>query len=555
MLTVYHQNYRVTQTFVCSSSIMMWTLSSQHRAAVIILVTHALVFGTITGTDDLASLPYFKMFLSTYLKNGSNEQSTQSKVGPLSIMCVLLMIESVMLPVGGWLADVYLGRYKVIRASIWGMWAAVLVITAGSTLLSAYQDILTVRIVVVYIAYPVALLTLAILKSCFTANILAFLLDNLHSESSTTLQKYIYLHVWTYLVGAATLVTFLPCISSRLLISPQLVQQLTMAVSMTVAVCVDICCRQYLNTAFQTKNPIKLVGNVLSYALKNKYPRCRSAFTYCEDTIPSRIDLAMTKYGGPFREEEVNDVKTLGRILLLVPPFAFGCISLKSIFFLLNISTSYFQQCEEPFYISSSYHAVVILGIPALYFVQSKVCKACKQRPNPMRVSVAGYFVLLICSLVTIALLFMSSTNELILIPLTLLGVAYTLIFPAANEFFCAQAPHQMRGMLIGFAFATQTIAELLQVIILLITKRIPLSGTSLSTNQVFAMIVAVLAFVGFWLVAIFAKTYKRRVRNQTSSVYRFAEDYYSNLIANYPRDTEDEDDEESLENNIYAVH
>ena len=554
---MYHQNYRVTQTFVCFCSIMMWTLSSQHRAAVIILVTHALVFGTITGTDDLASLPYFKMFLSTYLKNGSNVQSMQSEVGPLSIMCVLLMIESVMLPVGGWLADVYLGRYKVIRASIWGMWAAVLVVTAGSTLLSAYQDIYTVRIVVVYIAYPIALLTLTILKPCFMANVLAFLLDNLHSESSTTLQRYVYLYVWTYFVGARTLVIFLPSVSDALPISPQLIQQLTMAVSMTVAVCVDICCRQYLNTAFQTKNPIKLVGNVLRYALKNKYPRCRSAFTYCEDTIPSRIDLAMTKYGGPFREEEVNDVKTLGRILLLVPPFAFGCIAFRSIFSLLNISTSHFQQCKEPFYISLCYHAVIILGIPALFFVQSKVCKACKRRPNPMRVSVAGYFVLLICSFVTIAFLLMSVTqmHKLILIPLTLLGVAYTLIFPAANEFFCAQAPHQMRGMLIGFAFATQTIAELLQAVILMITERIPLSGTSLSTNQVFAMIVAVLAFVGFWLVAIFAKTYKRRVRNQTTSVYRFAEDYYSNLIANYPRDTEDEDDEESLENNIYAVH
>ena len=536
----------IHQWFSAIKCIMLCTFPVQHKVAVVILVIHALVYGTIAGTDAARAIPLF--YDELFPSESKNSSSSRLDIGSSSLSCVLLMIESVMFPVGGWLADVYLGRYKVIRASIWGMWAAVLVVTAGSTLLSAYQDIFTVRIVVVYIAYPIALLTLTILKPCFMANVLAFLLDNLHSESSTTLQRYVYFYVWTYFVGARTLVIFLPYVSDALPISPQLVQQLTMAVSMTVAVCVDICCRQYLNTAFQTKNPIKLVGNVLRYALKNKYPRCRSAFTYCEDTIPSRIDLAMTKYGGPFREEEVNDVKTLGRILLLVPPFAFGCISFFGIFAILKVTSNDFQQYEAT-YLSSAYYAVVVVCIPSLLFLQSRVCGLLKLRPNPVHIVVAGYLVVLVSVIVTIVLHFTSNHKVFRLIPLVLLGLAYTLIFPAANEFLCAQSPHQMRGMLIGFANATQTLARLLQTITSLVIKVIALS---LPIDLALKIIVAVLAFVGFWLIVIFARSYKRRVRNQTSSVYRFAEDYYSNLIANYPRDTED--DEESEHNNLYNV-
>ena len=47
-------------------------------------------------------------------------------------------------------------------------------------------------------------------------------------------------------------------------------------------------------------------------------PVNRSAFTYWENDIPSRIDLGKNKYGGPFTNEEVEDTKTLFRILLLL---------------------------------------------------------------------------------------------------------------------------------------------------------------------------------------------------------------------------------------------
>ncbi len=37
----------------------------------------------------------------------------------------------------------------------------------------------------------------------------------------------------------------------------------------------------------------------------------RSAFTYWEENIPSRLDLGKSRFGGPFTTEQVEDVRLL----------------------------------------------------------------------------------------------------------------------------------------------------------------------------------------------------------------------------------------------------
>ena len=77
-------------------------------------------------------------------------------------------------------------------------------------------------------------------------------------------------------------------------------------------------CHKWLDTCDKTGNPINLIFGVLNYARKNKYPRLRSAFTYIDEEQPSRLDFGKHKFGGPFTEEEVEDVKTIFRFLSLV---------------------------------------------------------------------------------------------------------------------------------------------------------------------------------------------------------------------------------------------
>ena len=65
----------------------------------------------------------------------------------------------------------------------------------------------------------------------------------------------------------------------------------------------------------RTSNPLLLVARVLNYARKHKYPTNRSAFTYWLNDYPPRIDNGKSKYGGPFTEEQVENVKTFFRLL------------------------------------------------------------------------------------------------------------------------------------------------------------------------------------------------------------------------------------------------
>ncbi len=64
-----------------------------------------------------------------------------------------------------------------------------------------------------------------------------------------------------------------------------------------------------------------MIYKVIKFAIITKHPQRRSAFTYCEDELPSRIDFGKSKYGGPFTTEQVEDVKTLLRLLPLISIF------------------------------------------------------------------------------------------------------------------------------------------------------------------------------------------------------------------------------------------
>ena len=68
-------------------------------------------------------------------------------------------------------------------------------------------------------------------------------------------------------------------------------------------------------------NPYKLVYKVTKFARQHKVPVRRSALTYCEDDIPSGLDLGKAKYGGPFTTEGVVNVKAFYRILRILLAF------------------------------------------------------------------------------------------------------------------------------------------------------------------------------------------------------------------------------------------
>ena len=85
---------------------------------------------------------------------------------------------------------------------------------------------------------------------------------------------------------------------------------------------VTLCIQRYKRHWFLidsgSRNPYKLVYKVIKFAKDHTNPIRRSAFTYYEDELPSRLDLGKEKYGGPFTTEQVEDVKVFLGILRVI---------------------------------------------------------------------------------------------------------------------------------------------------------------------------------------------------------------------------------------------
>ena len=73
----------------------------------------------------------------------------------------------------------------------------------------------------------------------------------------------------------------------------------------------------------KSPNSLRTIYQVLKFAAKHKTPLNRSALTYWEEDIPSRMDLGKLRYGGPFTTEQVEDVKKFFKIIVNQIPLFF----------------------------------------------------------------------------------------------------------------------------------------------------------------------------------------------------------------------------------------
>ena len=214
------------------------------------------------------------------------------------------------LPFAGWLADVYLGRYKVIRWSVWIMWVASVLATVSSVvaqIVNSYQHFHTNILLVLHVIASVGL-------GGFWANMIPFGLDQLQDASTTEITAFISWFIWTCMSGGIIIDFAYTCTNQKY----HIMGQLYVCICLTMVLILLFLSNNMLIKEPVTQNPFKLVYKVVKFAIKHKHPRCRSAFTYCEDELPSRLDLGKHKYGGPFTTEQVEDVKTFLRLLTVV---------------------------------------------------------------------------------------------------------------------------------------------------------------------------------------------------------------------------------------------
>ena len=503
-------------------------------------------------------------------------------------------------PLLGFLADVCWGRYTTVRNGLYFLiWSIIIMIVlSGLALLGSipmfflpdqyYEysmstiEIITVAVLSIVFGVPVFFGVILCICStvAFNANVIQFGIDQLHDAPTDSLILYIQWYVWTnqmglFLIRVPYVFAFgYGVVALVYASSPALV--LLALVFLAATLCLEKYKRHWFLIEPGSTNPYKLVYKVIKFARDHTNPIRRSAFTYCEDELPSRLDLGKEKYGGPYTTEEVENVKAfLGivRVLLTLGPIFFVEIAVsENLPGLVLIPIDYYYSYQSVpsytyFYGSGCLTPSLILVLIPLYlcllrpFIHDYIPGMLKRMGLGMVLClISGLCTLLMgvakhncanesCTLTS----YFKISSHFLLFQYSLNAVSYLFIYVASYEFICAQSPHSMKGLLIGTFFAIKGIFQLLGVLLLFIPIRFrcnsgyhfPICGFIYYLINVLVALTGIIAFV------LVTRKYQYRQRDEPDNIYRYAEEYYANAQdePNYDYDDYDNLNVETIQN------
>ena len=310
------------------------------------------------------------------------------------------------------------------------------------------------------------------------------------------------------------------------------------------------------------QNPYKTVYGVFKFAKNHKYPLRRSAFTHCDNYIPSRLDFAKERFGGPFTTEQVENVKTFLRILLIL--FAVGPVFVLEVpasYFIAPLFSMHFHQFHhystQREYCSGKFQLDTLMEIPGwvlapslllfplyIWIIFSLLQKRVLKLFTRLGVGI------LICLLgvvgtentgisssnnYTQCVFQVSLSNEtvtchslnmhwaVVVPPGLLLGIGPLLVIATTLEFISAQSPQSMKGLLVGVFFAIRGLFQFLNSIIIIpLSLKQPWTSSEMIEHPpvtncgfVYLALTSVIGLIGLILFSLAAKRYKYRTRDE----------------------------------------
>ena len=539
------------------------------RAAILILVWNAIVsFGLLSFLDP-------SWYNTIFLAFGDFDNIV---VGPscYGVSAFLYLFY----PLAGWLADIRWGRHKTVVNSLcfvfWHLISVILlslfafVSSIPFIFSDQFSDIqITMIIVILCIVFGIpALFGIFLCFSsliAFSANVIQFGLDQLHDAPTDHSVLYVHWYVWTSFLGK--FIIRLPFVLNSGSDNDALAAPFAMILPgfAIILIGISLCVHKYKHSWFNfliesgSRNPYKLVFKVVKFAKEHSHPIHRSAFTYCEDELPSRLDLGKEKYGGPFTTEQVENVKafvgilfvllTLGPIFLTDVAVDGILTDLAATFAFHNDSYGGYYELDATNIYSSGIFTplIVVITIP-LYlgllrpFIYDYIPGMLKR----MGLGMIMFWLSGVCTLVMgllghhrvcsdfddlCLITYFHIDPNFLLIQSFLNALGYMFLYIATYEFICAQSPHSMKGLLIGTFFAIKGVFQLIGVLVIYL----PVSTTCVSHHPfplcgfIYYLINIALALVGIVAFIIASRRYQYRQRDEPDNIYRYAEEYYAN--------------------------
>ena len=358
--------------------------------------------------------------------------------------------------------------------------------------------------------------------------------------SSEKLQSYIYWMVGTYCLALTLVDSCFACLALfvnnfHLVIADTTLTLLVLVISLLVT----CCCKKHINIEPPPPvNPVKHIYKVIKYAWLNKYPARRSAYTYTER--PSRLDLCKKRYGGPFTTDEVEDVKSFWRILMLLfSMFGVFCFDMTIGIADTYQNTSSYTSTSFPEVIAILFPSIVICGsVSMCVLMYQLVCYPFLSRYLPRLLYRMGMGLFLgFCASCCLTLLSLWLDRELfpyglLVIPQILYGCAYFLSFVTTIEFIIAQSPLRLQGLLLGIFMLFAACSFILSAIL---AKK--------GNHWEYYAIKSVLSFLSCLTFLVASMWYKYRERNELTDINErlIIAEYTERQLAS--RDEDDSDD------------
>ena len=450
----------------------------------------------------------------------------------------------VLLPIAGWVGDSYLGRYRAIVVGAFVSIMTFLSLLCATVMLQFNWT----RIPAIPLLFVHMLVSTCSIGMFYT-NMLPFIIDQMIGASADDISAIVQWYYWSISFGETTI--YLTCV---LLPMEQLKKNLLVICLTIVFLCLssvlitDCLCHKWLDINYKNSSPFKTIFKVLNYARKTKYPEHRSAFTYIDEEEPSRLDYGKHKFGGPFTEEEVENVKTIFRLLPLF-------LSLIGAYITINFAVNEMSKAKLTSLESTIMQQMItgilpVLLIPAYRFVMIPLLH--NRIPSLIKRVGVGVIIMLIGNLLnltvdTIEHLHSNNTQcmfsdivhgSAISLPIPLYwllisdfvaGVGQVIVLCSSLEFIMAQSPNTMRGVMMGLAIVLLGFGSLVHYGLEQFLEHF--GDATPSCGFYYYLVLSILLILSLVLFTIAAKRYKLRERDRHVNIQAIAEEHYERYL------------------------
>ena len=533
---------------------------------------------------------------------GGSKYSHKVDIAVLDLIpYVSLVVIMTFYPLSGFIADVCCGRFKMIMTSVSLMllsltfFSITCIIAIHTT--ASFSSKLRIESYIIDQGEGIAFLILLVVTLvCFIvgligyhANYIQFGLDQLLEAPSEYLALFIHYAMWAFSFSTIvdiSLFSLISCRSTRRTFFFSIfiaVPSLLMISSLVLYIISCLKRRDWFYVEPGQHNPYVTVFGVVNFARKHNHPLLRSAFTYCDDYIPTRLDFAKERYGGPFTTEEVESVKTLFRILLLLvvmgPVHVLQVPPSQYIFPFFGFHTgnneihTVVTNCSADHVIALAIKSGALTAsitnilFPVYIWI---VFSALRRNPPKMFTRLGIGIILSLFGVLTMIIIDMvghSMNNKsqcmfqitkqnytleyqplhmhwsVLIAPSVFFGIGPLLITTTSLEFISAQSPHSMKGLLVGVYFTIQGFFKLFGIVAVLPvsltqpwTQELP---SVISCGSVYLFLILMTGLLGFALFIISAKRYNYRERDDINFYQRDIEEIYTRYLLQAPTATE----------------